>query len=167
MDGSCNVNWQEYYPGGKGNTGTLASLGRLLAYFVVLFPAIDVTSVYPLNVMVSEVLVVLRVLSLSNGGTVANPVGRDEADPTLNSRNEAILCIHAAVKVSINRCTCEFGGELMAHFIFFTNENTFLCVVLTTVEAEFTVIRHADRCAEKGLLMYVSLVSIFEHQSEC
>lgn len=48
------MNWQDYHPGGKDNTGILASLGRLLAYFVVLFPVIDVTSVYPLNVMVRE-----------------------------------------------------------------------------------------------------------------
>lgn len=43
-----------YQPVGNGPAATLlATLGRFLAYFVVLFPAMDVTSVYPLNVMVS------------------------------------------------------------------------------------------------------------------
>lgn len=54
VDGSCNVNWVQYRPIGNGPGATLlATLGRFLAYFVVLFPAMDVTSVYPLNVMVS------------------------------------------------------------------------------------------------------------------
>ncbi|CAM9126041.1 unnamed protein product, partial [Laminaria digitata] len=53
VDGSCNVNWVQYHPIGNGPAATLlATLGRFLAYFVVLFPAMDVTSVYPLNVMV-------------------------------------------------------------------------------------------------------------------
>eukprot|EP00904_Undaria_pinnatifida_P001044 jgi/Undpi1/10940/HiC_scaffold_3.g01466.m1 len=53
VDGSCNVNWVHYQPVGNGPAATLlATLGRFLAYFVVLFPAMDVTSVYPLNVMV-------------------------------------------------------------------------------------------------------------------
>lgn len=48
------MNWVQYHPIGNGPAATLlATLGRFLAYFVVLFPAMDVTSVYPLNVMVS------------------------------------------------------------------------------------------------------------------
>lgn len=56
VSGSCNVNWQSYAPGGEdaGSMDMISSAGRLLAYFVVLFPVIDVTSVYPLNVMVSS-----------------------------------------------------------------------------------------------------------------
>lgn len=54
VDGSCNVNWTNYSPEADGPASSLlATAGRLLAYFVVLFPAMDVTSVYPLNVMVS------------------------------------------------------------------------------------------------------------------
>eukprot|EP00752_Nemacystus_decipiens_P009075 g8103.t1 len=53
VDGSCNVNWTNYSPQADGPAASLlATAGRLLAYFVVLFPAMDVTSVYPLNVMV-------------------------------------------------------------------------------------------------------------------
>eukprot|EP00903_Cladosiphon_okamuranus_P005331 g5329.t1 len=53
VNGSCNVNWTNYSPAADGPASSLlASAGRLLAYFVVLFPAMDVTSVYPLNVMV-------------------------------------------------------------------------------------------------------------------
>lgn len=48
------MNWVQYHPIGNGPAATLlATLGRFLAYFVVLFPAMDVISVYPLNVMVS------------------------------------------------------------------------------------------------------------------
>ncbi|CAB1101799.1 unnamed protein product [Ectocarpus sp. CCAP 1310/34] len=53
VNGSCNVNWANYSPEGDGPVGSLlATSGRMMAYFVVLFPAMDVTSVYPLNVMV-------------------------------------------------------------------------------------------------------------------
>lgn len=53
VNGSCNVNWTNYFPKGDGPASSLlATTGRMLAYFVVLFPAMDVTSVYPLNVMV-------------------------------------------------------------------------------------------------------------------
>lgn len=56
VSGSCNVNWEKYTPGGEDSGGVdmVAFGGRLLAYFVVLFPVIDVTSVYPLSVMVSS-----------------------------------------------------------------------------------------------------------------
>lgn len=57
VDGSCNVNWTGYSPEGDGPASTmLATFGRMVAYFVVLFPAMDVTSVYPLNVMVGVVV---------------------------------------------------------------------------------------------------------------
>ncbi|CAM9146857.1 unnamed protein product [Ectocarpus sp. 12 AP-2014] len=53
VNGSCNVSWANYSPKGDGPVGSLlATSGRMMAYFVVLFPAMDVTSVYPLNVMV-------------------------------------------------------------------------------------------------------------------
>ncbi|CAM9330066.1 unnamed protein product [Hapterophycus canaliculatus] len=53
VNGSCNVNWTNYAPNGDGPASSLlATAGRLLAYFVVLFPAMDVMSVFPLNVMV-------------------------------------------------------------------------------------------------------------------
>ncbi|CAM9564587.1 unnamed protein product [Ascophyllum nodosum] len=53
VNGSCNINWVLYHPGANGLWTPLgAFLGRAVAYFVVFFPALDVTSVYPLNVMV-------------------------------------------------------------------------------------------------------------------
>ncbi|CAN0378008.1 unnamed protein product [Ascophyllum nodosum] len=53
IDGSCNVNWARYQPGANGTWTPLAALmGRGVAYVVVFFPALDVTSVYPLNVTV-------------------------------------------------------------------------------------------------------------------
>ncbi|CAM9145975.1 unnamed protein product, partial [Hapterophycus canaliculatus] len=53
VNGSCNVNWENFSPSGDGPAlSLLASTGRLLAYFVVLFPALDVASVFPLDVMV-------------------------------------------------------------------------------------------------------------------
>lgn len=51
---SCNVNWEQYHPGGEGTPKAVAVLGRLLAYLVILFPALDVTSVFPLCVVVSS-----------------------------------------------------------------------------------------------------------------
>ena len=55
VNGSCNINWVLYHPGANGLWTPLgAFLGRAVAYFVVFFPALDVTSVYPLNVMVSR-----------------------------------------------------------------------------------------------------------------
>lgn len=55
VNGSCNVSWANYSPEGDGPVASLlATSGRMMAYFVVLFPAMDVTSVYPLNVMVSQ-----------------------------------------------------------------------------------------------------------------
>ena len=54
MDGRCNINWALYHPDANGMwTPPGAFLGRA-AYVVVFFPALDVTSVYPLNVMVSR-----------------------------------------------------------------------------------------------------------------
>lgn len=54
VNGSCNVNWENFSPSGDGPASPLlTATGRLLAYFVVLFPALDVASVFPLDVMVS------------------------------------------------------------------------------------------------------------------
>ena len=55
VDGSCNVNRALYHPDANGMWTPLgAFLGRGVAYFVGGLPALDVTSVYPLNVMVSR-----------------------------------------------------------------------------------------------------------------
>lgn len=55
VDGSCNVNWEHYRPGDGGSGSPfLVAFGRVVAYFVVFFPALDVMSVYPLDVMVSS-----------------------------------------------------------------------------------------------------------------
>ncbi|KAG5188382.1 hypothetical protein JKP88DRAFT_353407 [Tribonema minus] len=50
VDDSCNVNWEGF--GATATTGVWRLLSQLVGFFVVLFPALDVLSVYPLNVMV-------------------------------------------------------------------------------------------------------------------
>ena len=54
MDGRCNINWALYHPDANGMWTPLGAFLVRVAYVVVFFPALDVTSVYPLNVMVSR-----------------------------------------------------------------------------------------------------------------
>lgn len=55
VKGSCNVNWKNYRPeGGAGLTSDLVSAGgRLVSYLAMLSPAIDSTSFFPLDIVVS------------------------------------------------------------------------------------------------------------------
>ena len=45
---SSNLNWQ-YYNGFGKEDGKVSSLARIVSFFVVLFPAFDVASAFPLN----------------------------------------------------------------------------------------------------------------------
>lgn len=48
VDSSSNLNWREYQ-GPRTSDGTIPWYASLVAFFVVLFPALDVASAYPLN----------------------------------------------------------------------------------------------------------------------
>ncbi|CAM9635109.1 unnamed protein product [Pylaiella littoralis] len=91
VDGSCNVNWTGYSPEGDGPASTmLATFGRMVAYFVVLFPAMDVTSVYPLNVMV-----------LANNLMAA--VYNDHVD---NAENDPVIVVTFRIMCSVPPLLC-------------------------------------------------------------
>jgi len=48
VDSSSNLNWREYQ-GPRTSDGSIPWYASLVAFFVVLFPALDVASAYPLN----------------------------------------------------------------------------------------------------------------------